>query len=54
VFEKVREKLVKMEVSFSKEEILKENNIRTENSRLDSILFFSFYFFLILNKGLGL
>ena len=40
----VREELVKIEASFSEEEILKRSNIRIENNRLC----FSFYLFLFL------
>jgi len=42
VFEEVRKKLVKMKVSFPREETLKKSNVRVKDNKL----YFSFYFFL--------
>ena len=45
VFKEVREKLAKIEVSFSKEKTLKEDNIRAKDDKLEYFVIFLFDFF---------
>jgi len=47
-FKKVRKKLVKIEVSFSRRGTLKEDNFRIKNDKLDLFYFFLFFFLFIL------